>query len=34
MVKHFISRGVPSSVITLIVSVTVGYGAMVVASLD
>lgn len=27
-VKHFISRGVPSSIMTLIVSVTLGYGAM------
>ncbi|KAK5661420.1 hypothetical protein OQA88_11320 [Cercophora sp. LCS_1] len=27
-VKHFISRGVPSSILTLIVVVTVGYGAM------
>ncbi|QBZ62131.1 hypothetical protein PoMZ_11006 [Pyricularia oryzae] len=27
-VKHFISRGVPSSILTLIVSVTLGYGAM------
>ncbi|KAK4666993.1 low-affinity phosphate transporter [Podospora pseudopauciseta] len=27
-VKHFISRGVPSSVLTLVVVVTVGYGAM------
>lgn len=27
-VKHFISRGVPSSLLTLIVVVTVGYGAM------
>lgn len=34
MVKHFISRGVPSSVITLIVTVTIGYGAMAVAGLD
>lgn len=27
-VKHFISRGVPSSVLTLGVVVTVGYAAM------
>lgn len=27
-VKHFISRGVPSSLITLVVVVTLGYGAM------
>lgn len=27
-VKHFISRGVPSSLITLFVVVTLGYGAM------
>jgi phosphate transporter len=27
-VKHFISRGIPSSVITLLVVVTVGYGLM------
>lgn len=27
-VKHFISQGVPSSVLTLVVVVTVGYGAM------
>ncbi|KAK6083246.1 SPX domain-containing protein [Seiridium cupressi] len=27
-VKHFISRGVPSSIITLVIVVTVGYGAM------
>ncbi|KAM7220518.1 SPX domain containing protein [Rhypophila decipiens] len=27
-VKHFISRGVPSSILTMIVVVTVGYGAM------
>lgn len=34
LVKHFISVGVPSSVITLIVAVTIGYGAMVAARLD
>lgn len=33
-VKHFISRGVPSSVITLVVVVTLGYGIMEVAGLD
>jgi phosphate transporter len=27
-VKHFISRGVPSSIIALLVVITVGYGAM------
>jgi phosphate transporter len=27
-VKHFITRGVPSSLITLVVVLTVGYGAM------
>ncbi|KAK3314919.1 SPX domain-containing protein [Apodospora peruviana] len=27
-VKHFISRGVPSSLITMVVVITVGYGAM------
>jgi phosphate transporter len=27
-VKHFISRGVPSSLMTLFVVVTLGYGAM------
>lgn len=34
MVKHFISRGVPSSIITLIVTITIGYGAMLIARLD
>ena len=34
MVKHFISRGVPSSIITLVVTITIGYGAMVAARLD
>lgn len=29
-VKHFISRGIPSSIITLVVVVTVGYGLMLV----
>lgn len=33
-VKHFISRGVPSSIITLVVAVTLGYGIMEVAGLD
>ncbi|KAL4732552.1 hypothetical protein ACLX1H_001569 [Fusarium chlamydosporum] len=33
-VKHFISRGVPSSLITLVVVVTLGYGIMQVAGLD
>lgn len=27
-VKHFISRGVPSSLMTLLVVVSIGYGAM------
>lgn len=27
-VKHFISRGVPSSIMTLLVVITVGYGLM------
>ena len=27
-VKHFITRGVPSSIMTLLVVITVGYGAM------
>jgi phosphate transporter len=33
-VKHFISRGVPSSLMTLVVVITLGYGAMRVAGLD
>lgn len=33
-VKHFISRGIPSSLITLIVVITLGYGIMEVAKLD
>ncbi|KAF6809026.1 spx domain-containing protein [Colletotrichum sojae] len=33
-VKHFISRGVPSSVLTLVVVVSLGYGLMRVAGLD
>jgi phosphate transporter len=32
-VKHFISRGIPSSVLTLVVVITVGYGLMRVAGL-
>lgn len=32
-VKHFISRGVPASVFTLIVVITVGYGLMYIAGL-
>lgn len=27
-VKHFISRGIPSSIISMAVVVTLGYGAM------
>jgi len=33
-VKHFISAGVPSSILTLLVSVTLGYLAMSAAGLD
>ncbi|KFH48204.1 putative transporter-like protein [Hapsidospora chrysogenum ATCC 11550] len=33
-VKHFISRGVPSSIITLVVAITLGYGIMQVAGID
>ena len=33
-VKHFISRGVPSSLLTLLVVMTLGYGIMQVAGLD
>ncbi|KAM0335205.1 hypothetical protein ACHAQA_000247 [Verticillium albo-atrum] len=33
-VKHFISRGVPSSLITLVVVVTLGYGLIRVAGID
>lgn len=33
-VKHFISRGVPSSLITLFVVLTLGYGLMIIAHLD
>ncbi|TVY17842.1 putative transporter [Lachnellula arida] len=32
-VKHFISRGIPSSIITLIVVVTVGYGLMLIVGM-
>jgi phosphate transporter len=32
-VKHFISRGVPASAITLLVVVSVGYGLMLVVGL-
>jgi len=32
-VKHFISRGIPSSVLALLVVVTVGYGLMFVVGL-
>ncbi|OTB04818.1 hypothetical protein M426DRAFT_148114 [Hypoxylon sp. CI-4A] len=32
-VKHFISRGVPSSLVTLVVVVTLGYGAMLIVGL-
>ncbi|KFY33269.1 hypothetical protein V495_08330, partial [Pseudogymnoascus sp. VKM F-4514 (FW-929)] len=32
-VKHFISRGVPSSVLTLLVVITVGYGAMLISGI-
>ncbi len=32
-VKHFISRGVPSSVITLVVVITVGYGCMLIVGM-
>ncbi|KFZ06062.1 hypothetical protein V501_07766 [Pseudogymnoascus sp. VKM F-4519 (FW-2642)] len=32
-VKHFISRGVPSSVLTLLVVITVGYGAMLISNI-
>jgi len=33
-VKHFISRGVPSSLLTLLVVITLGYGTMRVAGID
>lgn len=32
-VKHFISRGIPSSVVTLAVVVSVGYGLMLIVGL-
>ncbi|EPE30524.1 hypothetical protein GLAREA_03491 [Glarea lozoyensis ATCC 20868] len=32
-VKHFISRGIPSSVVTLVVVVTVGYGLMLIVGM-
>ena len=32
-VKHFISRGIPASVITLLVVITVGYGSMLVVGM-
>ena len=32
-VKHFISRGIPSSVIALLVVITVGYGLMLVVGM-
>lgn len=32
-VKHFISRGVPASILTMLVVVTVGYGAMVIVGM-
>jgi phosphate transporter len=32
-VKHFISRGIPSSVITLLVVISVGYGLMLVVGM-
>ncbi|KAG6026922.1 hypothetical protein E4U41_001129 [Claviceps citrina] len=33
-VKHFISRGIPSSILTLVVVITLGYGIMQVVGLD
>lgn len=33
-VRHFISRGVPSSAITLVVVMTLGYGLLEMAGLD
>ena len=33
-VSHFISRGIPSSIITFSVVISVGYGLMYVAGLD
>jgi phosphate transporter len=32
-VKHFISRGIPSSIITLLVVISVGYGLMLVVGM-
>jgi len=32
-VKHFISRGIPSSVVTLVVVVSLGYGLMLIVGL-
>lgn len=32
-VKHFISCGVPSSILTLVVVLTVGYGAMMITGM-
>jgi phosphate transporter len=33
-VQHFISRGVPSSILTMLVVITLGYGIMLVANID
>lgn len=32
-VKHFLTRGIPSSIITFVVVVTIGYGLMLAADL-
>jgi phosphate transporter len=32
-VKHFITRGIPASIITFLVVITVGYGLMLLAAL-
>ena len=32
-VKHFISRGIPSSIITFVVVITLGYGLLLIAGL-
>jgi phosphate transporter len=32
-VRHFISRGIPSSIVALLVVITLGYGCMVVVGL-
>ena len=32
-VKHFLTRGIPSSILALLVVITVGYGLMVAAGL-